>query len=67
MWLILLQLLASVGHGLFDVKPHYLPLSHFSDNLQRWLNLEYHPLHTKWQDIEANAESDLRLAPAEMS
>ena len=40
---------------------------HFSDSLQRWLNLEYHPLHTKWQDIEASAESDLRLAPADMS
>ena len=36
---------------------------HYNDNLQRWLDIEYHPLHTGWQDIEANAESDLRLAP----
>ena len=36
---------------------------HYNDNLQRWLNIEYYPLHTAWQDIESNAESALALAP----
>lgn len=36
---------------------------HYDDNLQRWFNIEYYPLHTAWQDIEANAESDLALSP----
>jgi penicillin amidase len=38
-------------------SPHYL------DNLERWRNVEYHPLYIDWGDIEANAEAHLALAP----
>jgi penicillin amidase len=34
---------------------------HYSDNIERWLNVEYHPLFVEWGDIEANAEAELRL------
>ncbi len=37
---------------------------HYGDNVQRWRQLEYHPLFVNWPDIEANAEGDLRLTPA---
>lgn len=37
---------------------------HYADNLERWRTLQYHPLFTAWPDIEANAESELRLTPA---
>lgn len=36
---------------------------HYDDNLQRWMNVEYHPLFVEWTDIEANAESELQLTP----
>ena len=36
---------------------------HYRDHLERWRDVEYFPLYTEWPDIEANAESDLRLAP----
>jgi penicillin amidase len=37
---------------------------HYSDNVQRWLGMEYHPMFVEWSDIEANAEAELRLTPA---
>jgi penicillin amidase len=37
---------------------------HYADHLERWLNVEYHPLFVEWPDIEANAEAELRLTPA---
>ena len=37
---------------------------HYSDNVQRWLGMEYHPMFVEWGDIEANAEAELRLTPA---
>ena len=37
---------------------------HYADNVERWRNVEYHPLFVDWQDIEANAESELNLNPA---
>ncbi len=37
---------------------------HYADNLERWRDVEYHPLFVQWSDIEANAEGELRLAPA---
>lgn len=36
---------------------------HYDDNLQRWINGEYHPLFVDWGDIDANAEASLTLAP----
>jgi len=36
---------------------------HYADNLQRWVNVEYHPLFVEWADIEANAEAELQLTP----
>ena len=36
---------------------------HYSDNLERWRNVEYHPLYIDWSDIEANAEATLMLTP----
>ncbi len=36
---------------------------HYGDNVQRWLDLEYHPLYIDWRDIEANAEGDMTLRP----
>jgi len=36
---------------------------HYDDNLQRWLNVEYHPLFVEWADIEAHAEAELQLDP----
>ncbi|MDA0352505.1 MAG: penicillin acylase family protein [Chloroflexi bacterium] len=35
--------------------------AHYADNIDRWLNGEYHPLFVEWADIEANAEAELRL------
>jgi penicillin amidase len=37
---------------------------HYADNIERWLNVEYHPLFVEWDDIEANAEAELKLTPA---
>ncbi len=37
---------------------------HYGDNLERWANVEYHPLFVDWSDIEANAEAELTLSPA---
>jgi penicillin G amidase len=34
---------------------------HYGDNVPRWLALEYHPLYVDWDDIERNAEAELRL------
>ncbi len=36
---------------------------HYADNLERWKNVEYHPLYVEWRDIEANAEARLALTP----
>ena len=36
---------------------------HYSDNVERWAAVEYHPLYIEWGDIEANAEGTLRLTP----
>ena len=38
---------------------------HYSDNLERWRNVEYHPLYIDWSDIEANAEATLMLTPGD--
>ena len=37
---------------------------HYGDNLERWRQVEYHPLYVEWDDIEANAEAHLKLVPA---
>lgn len=37
---------------------------HYADQVERWLNVEYHPLYTRWEDIEASAEQTLELRPA---
>ncbi|MDP6605636.1 MAG: penicillin acylase family protein [Dehalococcoidia bacterium] len=37
---------------------------HYADNLDRWRDVDYHPLFVEWEDIEANAEGELRLTPA---
>lgn len=37
---------------------------HYRDNVERWRDVEYHPLFIEWADIEANAEGELRLTPA---
>ena len=37
---------------------------HYADQVERWLNVEYHPLYTQWKDIEASAEQTLDLRPA---
>jgi len=37
---------------------------HYADQVERWLNVEYHPLFTRWEDIEASAEQVLKLRPA---
>ena len=34
---------------------------HYADNLERWRNVEYHPLYIDWGDIEANTEARLTL------
>lgn len=39
---------------------------HYSDNIERWLEMEYHPMFIEWGDIEANAEAELRLTPAQL-
>jgi penicillin amidase len=36
---------------------------HYADNLERWRDVEYHPLYVEWADIEANAEGTLTLLP----
>jgi penicillin amidase len=36
---------------------------HYGDHVQRWRDVEYHPLFVEWADIEANAEGELRLTP----
>ena len=38
---------------------------HYADNIERWREVEYHPLFVSWPDIEANAEAELRLVPVE--
>ena len=37
---------------------------HYGDNVGRWLDLEYHPLQVRWQDIEANADGEMLLRPS---
>jgi len=37
---------------------------HYADNVERWRNVEYHPLFIEWPDIEANGEARLRLDPS---
>ena len=37
--------------------------AHYSDNIERWRDVEYHPLFIDWADIDANAEGRLELAP----
>ncbi len=37
---------------------------HYGDHVQRWRDVEYHPLFVDWADIEANADGELRLTPA---
>lgn len=34
---------------------------HYSDNVERWRSVEYHPLFINWDDIEANAGAHLTL------
>jgi penicillin amidase len=36
---------------------------HYGDNVERWRDVEYHPLYIDWDDIEANAEATLTLTP----
>ena len=36
---------------------------HYSDNVQPWLNLEYHPMLWNWDRIKANQEGTLWLLP----
>jgi penicillin amidase len=36
---------------------------HYADNVERWLQLQYHPLYIDWGDIEANAEAEMTLRP----
>lgn len=36
---------------------------HYSDNIERWLTLDYHPLLVTWPEIEANAEATMELQP----
>ncbi len=36
---------------------------HYDDNIERWRDVEYHPLYIDWDDIEANAEAQLTLVP----
>ena len=36
---------------------------HYSDNVDRWRNIQYHPLYINWDDIRANAEATLQLEP----
>jgi penicillin amidase len=37
---------------------------HYADNVDRWCNVEYHPLFIDWTAIEASAEGHLELQPA---
>ena len=37
---------------------------HYADNVERWRDVEYHPLFIEWRDIEASAEGELSLTPA---
>lgn len=36
---------------------------HYSDGIQPWLNLEYHPMLWDWDDIRAAQEGTLQLVP----
>jgi penicillin amidase len=54
------QILIPPGNSGQPGSPHY------GDNIQRWLDLEYHPLNIDWADIESNAEGDLTLMPTEL-
>jgi len=36
---------------------------HYADNVERWCDVEYHPLFIDWADIDANAEARLELVP----
>jgi penicillin amidase len=38
--------------------------AHYGDNVERWRDVQYHPLYVRWADIEANAEAELLLTPA---
>ena len=37
--------------------------AHYSDHMQKWLDMEYFPLYIEWDDIEANSEGSLMLRP----
>ncbi|OAI41042.1 hypothetical protein AYO38_04790 [bacterium SCGC AG-212-C10] len=37
---------------------------HYADGIERWRNVEYHPLYINWDDIRANQESELVLMPS---
>jgi len=37
--------------------------SHYSDNIQPWLNVQYHPMMWDWDRIRANQEGTLWLLP----
>ena len=37
--------------------------AHYGDNIERWRDVEYHPLYVDWDDIDANAEATLTLTP----
>jgi penicillin amidase len=37
---------------------------HYSDNTDRWRDVEYHPLYIDWGDIAANSEATLTLRPS---
>ena len=36
---------------------------HYSDHMEKWLEMEYFPLYVEWEDIEANSEGSLTLSP----
>ncbi len=40
---------------------------HYADHLERWRNVEYHPLLVNWDDIDRAAEAVLQLEPAPRS
>ena len=38
--------------------------AHYSDHMQKWLDMEYFPLYIDWSDIESNSEGTLQLQPS---
>lgn len=60
--------LADLGAGQICIPPGNSgqPGSpHYADNMERWSNVEYHPLLTDWDAIAANAEATLTLEPGD--